>query len=877
MKCGTGLRMKKIRINNEICKKHMACSITFIILFILWIGIMLYMKYAPFGSDSMLQNDAIHQYYPLFAQYRDRLRLGSGIFYSSGGGLGFNFYVLWTYYLSSPMNLLLVFCPVSQIDSAMNLLIVVKIIFAGSAFAYYLECRSGQSNLKIIPFALGYALSTYILGYSYNIMWMDSLALFPVILAGLECLLKEGKWIKYTLTLALSLWCSFYISFIICLFLVLWFLLYEHSSLKQFLKKGIQFAGCSILSAGLACAVLLPAYIGLAQSQGKTSFPDFDWMGKFSEIFAGKEGGIFAFSDPLSLNNEVSYPANLYCGVFVVGLTVLYFMAKDIALLKKLKAAWLIMVLILSFNNQALNYIWHGFHYQVGIPNRFSFLLLFLLLVLSYEAFLRIKSYQMYQIVASGTVTVLLYGTLYLLEKENVTYRMLCCTVIFVVAYMVFQLFVKCEEKNGFTQKLLLAFMCLELCANAVIGNQIQTGVCVDAFFRDKQSIQKMADFLQKDTYRTELSNPTVKNEGLAYNLRGTGIFSSMTNPDTITLLHNIGFATSSNSYAPSGSTPVLNTLFGIKNYLVLDTDVNRLDYSYKKSKKIGSVTSYENEQVLPIAFLCEDSVQKWGAMKENFFLNQMELLELVTGKEYEIYNEQKYKLIETNDVKVEALDEHQQFTYLAAKGLRNDHVVFEAEVEEEEDIYIRLQARYSGKTSIYINDQPIAYKDLSSAFYHVGKVQKGDKIRVEIGIQENSPTYGMISMAMYAYHADVMEEVYKVLEKGAMKVSQWEDGLIKGSVTVQDTKSTLFTSIPYEKGWEAYVDGKKQKIQTVQGAFLMLKLEEGMHEIVFTYEVPGLYAGIIVTLISVSVFIGAVLISKKRFREKKNDKGRAD
>ena len=91
------LQIKERSADNRIWKEHKACMLAFSILLLLWGGIMVYMRYAPFGNNSLLQNDAIHQYYPLMAQYRDRLLSSDGIFYSTGGGLGFNFYGLWTY------------------------------------------------------------------------------------------------------------------------------------------------------------------------------------------------------------------------------------------------------------------------------------------------------------------------------------------------------------------------------------------------------------------------------------------------------------------------------------------------------------------------------------------------------------------------------------------------------------------------------------------------------------------------------------------------------------------------------------------------------------------------------------------------------------
>ena len=861
-------RMSKENLK-RICREHKICLLAFLIPMVLWLIIAMYMKYAPFGGNSLLLNDAVHQYYPLFGQYRDRLLSGTGIFYSAGGGLGFNFYALWTYYLSSPFNLLILLFPAAALDSAMNLLIIFKIALSGMAFAHYLGTKGEKNSYKILPFSCGYALSTFMVGYCYNIMWLDCLALFPLILAGQESLMKEGRWKLYTVTLALSLWCSFYISFMICLFLVIWFLFYEFPDIKDFVKKGILFAAASLLGAGLSCVVLLPAYMGIVQTQGGTAFPEFEWMGQFADIFAGKEGGIFAFSDPISINNQVAYNANLYCGVFVLGLVILFFLAKDIRWIWKMKVAWILVLFVLSLNNQALNYIWHGFHYQVGIPNRFVFLLNFILLFVSYEALRRLRSYRLWQILISGGVSLLIYGVLYIIQREQVSWKMLFCTVGFVLAYAILEAISRSKKDTALLRCILIAGMCLELCANTIAGSKMQAGVYIDTFYRSKADTQKMSDVLPYNQFRTELSNPTVKNEGMAYNLRGTGLFSSTTNAGTINLLHNIGYSTSSNSYIPAGASPVLNMLFGIKNYIILQKDANRLDYSYEKKSGIGEAELYENEEVLPIAYLCDKDVKDWTSMDSNFFVNQEELLKLMTGRNYPVYTEQEYELKETHDIEVESLDEHQQFTYLSAKGARNDHIIFEAVADRDEDLYLRLEARYSNKTLVMINDEVHAFKDMSSSFYHIGNVKKGDKITIKIGIQENSPTFGMVSMSMYAYHHEALKEAYQELSSGVMKVTEWKEGYIKGKVDVGSEKKTLFTTIPYEKGWSIYVDGKKQKMQTVHHAFLMAELKEGKHEVEFRYTVPGLYAGAAISLGSFGILLIIFFIKRKRKENK--------
>lgn len=112
----------------------------------------------------------------------------------------------------------------------------------------------------------------------------------------------------------------------ICIFLVIWFFFYEFENIKCFFKRGFLFAGSSVLAAGMACLVLIPAYIGVSQTSVNEQLPQIELMTTFSNILAGKEGGIFAFSDPVSVVNNASYNANLYTGIAMLGLALLYFL-----------------------------------------------------------------------------------------------------------------------------------------------------------------------------------------------------------------------------------------------------------------------------------------------------------------------------------------------------------------------------------------------------------------------------------------------------------------------------------------------------------------------------------------------------------------------
>lgn len=54
-------------------------------------------------------------------------------------------------------------------------------------------------------------------------MWLDSVVLLPLIVLGLERLVKEHKGLLYTITLGLAILSNYYIAIMICLSMVIYF------------------------------------------------------------------------------------------------------------------------------------------------------------------------------------------------------------------------------------------------------------------------------------------------------------------------------------------------------------------------------------------------------------------------------------------------------------------------------------------------------------------------------------------------------------------------------------------------------------------------------------------------------------------------------
>ena len=189
--------------------------------------VMLISQYEPFGQYSMLYSDMYHQYYPFFVAFRRALRSGEGLIYTWSVGMGMDYLGLIAYYLASPLNLLSVLVPEGWLLEYFSLLVPIKLGLAGLFFAIFLKGLFGKDNFSISVFGGLYGLCAWALGFQWNIMWLDTFALLPLVALGAVRLLEQKKFRLYTLTLFASIFANYYIGLFTCIFVFLLFFVYQ--------------------------------------------------------------------------------------------------------------------------------------------------------------------------------------------------------------------------------------------------------------------------------------------------------------------------------------------------------------------------------------------------------------------------------------------------------------------------------------------------------------------------------------------------------------------------------------------------------------------------------------------------------------------------
>lgn len=839
-------------------------AIPAVFMLVLWIVA----EIGPFGGNSLTMVDSLHQYLPFFSDYHDKLVNEGSLFYTWDIGLGSNLLDIIAYYMSCPLNFIIVLFDREHIYIAMCILISLKIALSGMSMASYLGYRGGnKNNLLIVPFAVAYALNNYVIGYSWNLMWMDCIMILPVIMMGFERMMKDGSDYKlYVLGLFYGLLCNYYICFMICIFLVLQFLLTNHKSIYKTAEDVLRFTGTSVLAAMMAAFLLIPAYLGLNTTASATRvFPKWEWYGSIWDIVKQ----MFILTNPIK-SQSFDGGVNLYCGTFAILLLGIYLFNTRIKWYDKLKTVVILVILMMSFNNKLLNYVWHGLHDQYGIPNRFSFLFIFVVLAAGYEALVKTDKSQLVG-VSAGIIAAFGFFAYAGRNMELADYSATVTWVLLMLyaAAMVAIVFAKVKSRQIIA--VVLAFLCMtEMIFSAAKGYESNGTVDINRYYSDAPQMEAaIASVKTKGfPYRMELNNTKVVDESIYHNMQGVSLFGSTVSNDLVNAMHALGFYTGANEFLFDGANPVSCAVLGIRYVFRRPEDYMSYDMSYADT--VEGIDIYQNERSLNLGFMVDRRLLDWSSKTSNMFDSINSFVEKSTGIVGTF--SQIYPEVETSshDITINHSDRLSEYYALSdvSSGINSFSLWFNT-TDEQNDLYIIANCNGISDVRIYVDDVEQNYDRLQYQTYHVGHLSKGTKVEIEYCFNKGVPENTSARLTVANLNKAAFDAAYDIWSRRQLKVSTFQDGYVKGNISV-DEPGLLFTSIPYDSGWKAYVDKKEVEIKNVAGAFIALDMKPGNHKVEFKYFPRGLKSGIVLTVLG--WFIFALLLSNS-FVKKKNKK----
>lgn len=856
----------------------LAVALTFLFMTI----VAIIMSVAPFGRNSFSCIDSIHQYVPFFSDYQRKLRGFEGVFYTWNIGMGQNFLSLLLYYIASPLNLILLVLPRSGIYAGFTILVITKMSFSAGAFGYWLSRRRGNAapsnSFLITAFSLGFAINNYMMGYHWNVMWLDCIMMLPLAILGLERIFRGESPKMYVLSLFYILYCNYYIAFIICIFLVLWFFAHKQGGVKRFFRNGLVFAGCSLLSAAMAAFALMSAFVGIMQttSAENMGLPKEALYGSF---FAQLKQHFF-LTMPLDMQNDDS-GLNAYCGVLIVLLFFLFLLSDRISLAERIRKCLLIGILIYSFNSTLLNFIWHGFHNQYGIPNRFSFVYIFTLLTVGYEALVRIRQTGVFRIAMAGSLTIVFFFLCFWYGKPEGILAggwILAITLALVLIYMLFLFFRKYRVfKLVISSVVILGILGAELITNASIGigyNDVANGEYYAEYAeltaKAKQNVDRLAEMKGLTFYREDQMNTRMIDEATYNGMRSVGTFCSTVNGNLVKTMGRLGCYEGINEFLFYGGNPVLNMLMGVRYVYARESEYTGIASRGNPVYEEKDLRVYEVPYSLPLGYGVPSELENWEAEAgdRTSAINGLAKEMTKVGRIYESVVPELSA--EGKGCKTWVTSKTSKLVNYEKDGSATGNLEIDVtfRTEKEGDYLFDTRVNHVKKLEILKNGVRMAYGRYTTQLFHLGRLGEGDEIQLKFEFDGDSSDSGTISLYLSRVNEEKLALAYERLADEPLEVTYVKDGKVDGTINMKED-GLLFTSIPYDKGWSVEVDGEKREMLAIGDAFIGVPLSAGQHTLRFRYISPGFLKGLLISFFGWAVYFVIFHIKRRKKREK--------
>ena len=896
-------------------------------------------KIFPFGDRQIMVVDSWHQYYPFLQELQHKLKSGGSLLYSWNTGAGTNFLALMSYYASTPLYLFSVFFPEKYLREFMALATVVKIACSGLFFSVYLRglVRDSknycplQSGFAIIGFSTLYAVSAYAVGYYWCIMWLDCMALLPLVVLGLERLIDSGRFKLYIISLGVTVICNYYIAIFVCEFIAVYYIVLYVTKIKKpsvwgFVTKTAEVVGASVVGVGLSMFILLPTFLWFSNTgnAGSTFSRDITTYNSILDIITN-----------LLPNTTPAVRAglpNIACGLMTVIMAGLYFLNSKIKLREKLAAGVFLVFMLFSFNLNILDYYWHGMHFPNEIPYRQAFVFTFVLVTLAYKSYAAFDG----ENIKKGTVLKFLlcvFGYFIIAEqwykagdkKDVFDFKVFYVAAAVLVVYMAVILLYKHGKMSKTYLAVILMFAMIFEGGMSAIKGAATTGTSDrNLYAPSKESVQKAVTAIyeqdEEKFFRLEMSRWYSTNDPALYRYRGISQFSSEANSRFAKTLEIFGIAATipSNRFLYSSATPVFNTLTSIKYLMAREEDqqytVNSVVFdempelrqsvfevldsedggqSFTDEKQVVNV--YQNKYWLPLGFIVSEDIKEAGVNEQNIFMFQNELMKKATGITGNIF-ENLEQTRNSNENFSESRSRYGVYSYQmtdkSKKGIVNH--VYTSDISRQ--VYMYIKCTRSKNAYVSVNGVSKTYEINRGMTIDCGTVYAGQEITVNMDIDPSES--GTFYIFAAGFDEQIFKNAYDILNAKSLDMEKFSDTNIKGKIDAGEG-GIFFTSIPYDKGWHLKIDGKKaeinpmseteindvskakddenkkkddiREIKKITDGFITAPIEGGEHTIELYYITRGLVPGVIISLSCVLIVVAAEVLStrKRKKREK--------
>ena len=832
---------------NSILNKKTLCS--FFGGLIISVLCLLSEKIVPFGTNTLAVMDADIQYLDFFSYFKDVLEGKASIEYSFSKQLGSTPIAVFSYYLSSPLNLLVYFFSKSQLHVFFSLLVVLKLSFSALFMAIFLSQRIKSLSVAFtVALSLSYAFMQYNLTQASNIMWLDGVYLLPLMLLGVYKATNKRSASMLIITTALTMIFNWYIALINIIFSGFYFIyeyfLTQNKSWKNFIIVALQYVASIFIGLVISSILFVPTYLEMQNGRA-----GIDWW-LLKPEFAGNILTIFS-GFILGAESRYGYPAIESTSIVLVGIlgliTTFLTQKKQNYIYHILLLCFVILILywmpfisLFSLFKQVDSY-WYRYSHLVGFT-------LIILAAIAYKDGINLQKLLKNCLIFFGvTLAVQLVSKTGDLQR---IYATAFCCLSFLVIYF--------YHEKRFSGVAILGLCIIEIFSNFHMLAQKQDVKHWYSYTADVENyvstFSNKSDFFRVSklqTRRIKKDNLQANyNEGLGFGFNTFSSYTSSPNNRQRNLLHALGYnRMGPNMNIVNTSILPVDAFFSVK--LILDDSNIASSLMLPKVKDYGHFSVYENSYYMPVVFNFEVGSIFPEFKTDNPFLNINVLYSYLLNRNVELFTKIKSVVrYEHNKMIVEfpvAKKGAINYVYIDPKKSLNGKLLVDGV----------LLTGYSKWLAPRVVLLPSSKNESAQLVFEANNIRAGEINTVEL----------------YSLNLDLLKQLTDELKLAnkVHDVTVSSDNIRFG--VSENNSGKVFLSVPYDKQWMIKLNGKEIQAEQIFGALTAISVQKDRENIVeMTYSVAGLKLGAILTMCGILLFI--IFIFYIRYLERRNRKG---
>lgn len=769
----------------------------------------------PGCENTVLTSDLRGLYLSLYGAISDAGPGFNNLFHSMAGGLGGNIYGTVILCLS-PLDIIYSVVPLILIPTVLYFVILFKVGLCGISACIFLSHgkRTGLPAPVVILFSCCYALMSYNIMYYMVPMWYDCVFLLPLLALTLEKVIKGEKSPAFIVLTAICIIDDYYIAYMAVIAIIIYFLFRlaeEGLKIRDFIRRTLCFALHGLIAAGISMFVILPAWLDLQRgkiAENGNIAAGLAIKNTILDVFKSFIPGSYA-----GMNFNAS--PNIFCGTVVAILALIWLIYGFKNIRARIAGLFVIAFYFASFIIGDLDRMWHGFREPICFSVRYAFTFSFFMIVFAvrgYESICRIRE-RMPRIIRGIVLSaVCIFSAVELYFNAGSVLRCLF-------------------NESGFT-----------------------------AYEEYEKTIDIYDHLLSADDLRSDgtygrIANTTMFTgfDGALFGYSGFARFSSSYNYYVSELLRDLGFASAYHGTGDKGMTPASLGLFDTGYVITRSEDAS--DY-YEPVYEYNGYKLLRNVRSLPFAYAINDSVDP-VIFGTDPYLNQNIVYGELFGNGYAvengIYSEVDLSFTGEEENVPDGVDSSEKYVFTAENsghyflgvGYMNE-VVYVYELRDEKGnlkpLKIIRDYVFDGETGEYGNGQYSYCVDL-------GYLEKGTPHTLTL--MSSNDVIG--ASKVYYFNDELYREILSRAEGFEIKRMDKKGIVLNGSLS--DNSDVLIT-LPCEDGYMVYVDGVRTGYSSYRNTLMVIRVSQGEHEIVIKYFPPGLAVGILISLLSMSVFL---------------------